>query len=91
MATCDLMEKIRYTKKIALLFDGKANCIDPYALPSNQWTNDPVKWPAIEFGQIYMYLIESPGMFTKEKLKAYKSLDAYNYCIRYVPLYYTFE
>ena len=36
-------------------------------------------WPAIELGQIYTYLVDSPGQFTREKMNAYKSLDAFNY------------
>ena len=32
---------------------------------------------------INMHLIETPGKFTRKKLKAYKNLDAYNYYARY--------
>ena len=35
------------------------------------------KWPAVEFGQIYVYLIDSPGSYTWETMKAYSSLEAY--------------
>ncbi len=34
------------------------------------------KWPDI---LIYCYLVEKPSVYTREKLRAYKSLDAYTY------------
>ena len=37
------------------------------------------KWPELLFGDVYTYLINTKGLFTKQKLKAYKSLEAYNY------------
>ena len=73
----------RYQQKLAFLFQSRENFTDPYQIPPEEWVDDPKKWPPVEFGQIYAYLIESPGLFTKEKLKAYKSLEAYNYYIRY--------
>ena len=50
-----------------------------YAIPDELWLDDPSKWPEIQFGDIYTYLIDTPGIFTKENLRAYKSLEAYNY------------
>ena len=38
-----------------------------------------VGWPSVEYVGIYNYLIESKGHYTNESLKAYKSLEAYNY------------
>lgn len=34
--------------------------------------------PDLTYGDIYEYLIESPGQYTKESLKAYKSFEAYS-------------
>ena len=45
---------------------------DPYALSEEAWS---------ELGDIYNYLIDSKGRYTKESLKAYKSVEAYNYYI----------
>ena len=41
--------------------------------------DDVRKWPALEWPEIYAYLIEKPSVYTKEKLRAHKSLDTYNY------------
>ena len=32
---------------------------------SDAWKNDPTKWPDLEFPDIYVYLIETPGVFTQ--------------------------
>ena len=39
------------------------------------------KWPAIIWRDIYSYLIEKPSVYTKDNLRAYKSLDVYNYVL----------
>ena len=41
------------------------------------WFDDVSNWPAVEFGQIYVFLIDSPGSYTRETMKAYSSLEAY--------------
>jgi len=42
----------------------------------DQWVDDVRKWPSVEFGDLYS---ETKGPYTKESLKAYKSLEAYKY------------
>ena len=49
---------------------------DPYLLHC-EWSNDPVNWPDLTFGDIYNYLIDRQSVYTKESLKAFKSLEAY--------------
>ena len=65
----------RYTSKLTT--DDGVCLPDPYSISDDLWQNDVKKWPNLEFGDLFMYLIESEGTFTKEKLKAYKSLEAY--------------
>ena len=50
---------------------------DPYTLEN--WVEDVSVIPEIAFGDIYTYLIETPSVYTKESLKAFKSLEAYNF------------
>ena len=73
--------KQRYV--IKLMYDYGQNILpDPYSL-KNGWKDDPSLWPEIDYIDIWEYLIESPGSFTRESLKAYKSLEAYRYCRHY--------
>lgn len=51
---------------------------DPYSVVNELWIDDVRMWPNLEFGDLYTYLIETKGPFTKESLKAYKSLEAFN-------------
>ena len=52
---------------------------DPYSMDEDHWCDDMTKWLELLFGDVHTYLINTEGLFTKEKLKAYKSLEAYNY------------
>jgi len=50
---------------------------DPFSTEDGQWSENLSQWPELEFGDIYGYLIDTEGIYTKEKLRTYKSLDAY--------------
>jgi len=52
---------------------------DPYNLRENQFVDDVLKWPNVAYGDLYNYLIKTPGPYTKESMDAYKSLEAYNF------------
>lgn len=71
----DSVAKKRYIEKLTFS-KGTESLPDPYSL-LNGWSESPSGWPDITFGDIYIYLIHTPGSFTNEELKAYKSLDAY--------------
>ena len=66
--------KSRYLEKLKLVnLD-----LCPYQIPADSWKNDPTKWPALEYPDIYHYLVETPGIFTRESMKNRKSLEAHN-------------
>ena len=54
---------------------------DPYLKWQSGFSIAWQLWPDVEYPDIYNYLIESPSVYTGESLKAYKSLDAYNYFV----------
>ena len=61
---------------------------DPREIPEEQWSSDVSLWPELEFGQIILTLLKpQENRYTREKWKSYKSLDAYNYYIRYHNLF----
>ena len=46
------------------------------------WIDDLSRGPPIEFPRVYTYLMNTSGEFTREKLKAFKALQPYNYYMR---------
>jgi len=67
---------------------------DPYSIDKSEWNSDLSFWPDISFGDIWTYLVLTPGVYTAENMKAYKSLGGYNFftCGKVMPvLYYTNE
>ena len=67
------MWRITYIKKLTLT-DGKV-LPDPYVLEKD-WEGDVKLLPDLEWPEMYHYLINTPSEFTKESLKAHKSLEA---------------
>ena len=78
------VERDRYIRKLKCLYGGPGveEYKDPYEIDEEFWIDDVSKWPSVEFPALYMYFIETPDGYTREKLKAYKSLEAYNYYSR---------
>ena len=74
----DVEAKKRYDEKIATL----GSLGDPYAVQKKPSTSlEWQQWPSVEYPDIYNYLITTPGRYTHNKLKAYKSLEAYRYFV----------
>ena len=48
-------------------YDGKLQVIGltecPFRLAGDHWINDPTDWPHVEFGDIYTYLLDTPGKY----------------------------
>ena len=63
----------RYKEKLKIINDQ-----DPYELSKNLLSRDPELLPTIEYPDNVNYLVFSPSPFTKDDLKAYKELKAYN-------------
>lgn len=72
----DSVAKTRYLEKLSCL--GLEIKEDPY-LDSDKFVDDLSKWPQVEYGHIFCYYIERPGVYTRKQLLQWKSLDGYNY------------
>ena len=71
----------RKSYKHKLTFTNGSTLPDPYVLEQDTWSGDLSKLPDITWGDVYNYLINTTSIYTKEKLKAYKSLEAYNFFV----------
>ena len=50
----------------------------PHRLPANMQKDNPVLCPELEYPEIYDYLINTPGVYTKEVMESRKSLEVHN-------------
>ena len=66
----------RYRSELGKL-DATCDLYKERSVPSVDWAS----WPYVEYPDIYNFLIENPSLYTGESLKAYNSLDAYNYYV----------
>ena len=74
----DPIAKKKYAEKLRLLDFAESD--DPYAERNDdKFEDDMTRWPPVEYGHIFCYFIELPGLYTRRQLMQWKSLDAYNY------------
>ena len=74
----DPVAKARYTEKLLLV--GLSEQEDPYKLWKDGKLKDNMKlWPPVEYGHIFCYFVDRPGVFTKQQLLQWKSMEAFNY------------
>lgn len=73
----DTITKARYLDKLKII-DGK----DPYEINKAEWNKTDIEsWLDICYPDIVNYLVYCQSAYTLAELKAYKSLQAYNYFI----------
>ena len=66
--------KARYMEKIKQI-NGK----DPYEMSKDEWKLDFQDWPDVTYPDIVNYLVYQQSAYTLAELKAFKSLESYNY------------
>lgn len=54
----DSVAQGRYSTKLVLINSDEC----PYKFPAGVWKNNPSCWPDLQFGDVYSYLIDSPGI-----------------------------
>lgn len=67
--------KARYKEKVYICG------FDPYILKKSEFSEDMIYLPAVEYPDIANYLVLHTSWATKQQMKAYKSMDAYNFFI----------
>ena len=76
LAGLNLDDKKSYEEKLK-----KISNIDPYNLSASFYSDSSENWPSIEFPDMVNYLLFTSSRYTNDQLKAYKSLDSYQYFI----------
>ena len=72
----DERTRSRYLQKVKLC-DGN----DPFCLLKRDLSSHLSKYPAVEFPDICNYLVLQTSFYTAKEMKAWKSLEAYNFFV----------
>ncbi|CAI5669920.1 unnamed protein product [Oreochromis niloticus] len=75
-ATLDPVSRERY-KQIVKKYIGR----DPYSLKMSEYTTEVKDLPTIEAVDITNYLVLQTSYYTRQQMKAFKSLEAYNFFV----------
>ena len=68
----------RYDEKLDMI----GVLCDPYAKKNPApWSTESTTWPEVEYPDVYNYLVSTPSPYTKQEMKAYKSLEGYKYFV----------
>lgn len=73
----DLQDSQRYHEKLTV--DGERLPDPYYQIPVEDWTRDLSGVPFVTFPDIFVYCVLRSGLYKTEEMKAYRSLEAYNY------------
>jgi len=68
--------RARYLQKIEIC-DG----IDPYCLKKKDFSYEFIDFPSVSFPDISNYLVLSTSFYTAKQMKAFKSMEAYNFFV----------
>ena len=65
--------------KLKLILCDSTQLPDPFTLVG--WAQDVTRLPDLTWGDMYVYLLNTPSKFTHESMKAFISLEAYNFYV----------
>ena len=77
-ATPSKEDFVTYQEKLTLASGEQLT--DPYLL-KDKWSDDIPSLPEIKWWDVTEYLLDTSSTYTKESIKAYKSLEAYDYFV----------
>lgn len=77
----DKAARKRYKEKLNFLgcFKDPFWLLESKTCPVSPQSLEWYQWPDVSYTDVYNYLIKTMSIYTHEKLKAYKSLEGYNY------------
>ena len=73
----DRAGKTRYAEKLAFIGSDQ----DPYVTSRSLTPGATPDFPSVEYPDLYHYLVNAPSPCTKEEMKAYKSLEGYQFFV----------